>query len=72
VNQVAFADMANFEKDGIDPAVATTRLFRLQTWRLRSILEAESVWLCDQCGQPREHADSALCDRCAWLPGVTE
>ena len=46
---------------------------RLTAWNFAQALAASGeIRVCDLCEQPVSHADTALCDRCAWLPGVTE
>jgi hypothetical protein len=44
----------------------------LQRWHLIQAVRAAGLRTCDLCEQPVEFPDTALCPRCAWLPGVTE
>ena len=56
----------------VSGTLAEDRL-QLMAWLFKQALAASGeLYLCDQCDQPVSHADTALCDRCAWLPGVTE
>ena len=52
--------------DGMERQDWMTKRFHLLSLSLRFMSEREGFVICDVCGQPREFADSALCDRCSW------
>lgn len=69
----SYEELMPWERDYLLRTEWLIEQFRMRAFHLRQLMEADSIFLCDVCGQPVETYRSALCSRCAWeVPGVTE